>query len=251
MECQSVQLDLLAYLNGELGPAEDAAVESHLSSCPTCAEEATLMGELGQKLHGGLADWVNEGICPPAVLNRIEASIRPPRRKAWYQTWPATAGMVAAAAALIVLLGQHADLPQQMAALPLMGGISAHLFPATSSTGGSYRLVEMKATETVAGITLTVVQVENSTEQMRVRYTLQGGDLDAGANFLNFAPELRTEAGPVNRRSAKSTAQASKVTVDATFDPVPAGTALTFKLERLPARSGDQVTGPWTVTFRN
>ena len=80
--CEHVRPDLAAYALGALEPAEAAAVEAHLATCPDCAAE---LAEL-QPLPGlvSRAEGLEIPAPPPAleerILDRVAAS-RPRRRR--------------------------------------------------------------------------------------------------------------------------------------------------------------------------
>ncbi|MFZ2360189.1 MAG: MG2 domain-containing protein, partial [Anaerolineae bacterium] len=59
-----IDLDLLAYLDGELSPAELQAAEAHIAGCPACAAELVEL----QRLRVGLSTVV------PAVYNAVHLS---------------------------------------------------------------------------------------------------------------------------------------------------------------------------------
>ncbi|HSN74576.1 MAG TPA: alpha-2-macroglobulin family protein [Anaerolineae bacterium] len=59
-----IELDLLAYLNGELSPAEMQAAEAHIAGCPACAAELVEL----QRLRVGLSTVV------PVVYNSVHLS---------------------------------------------------------------------------------------------------------------------------------------------------------------------------------
>lgn len=56
-----IELDLLAYLDGELSPAEMQSVEAHIAGCPACAAELVEL----QRLRAGLSTTV------PLVYNSV------------------------------------------------------------------------------------------------------------------------------------------------------------------------------------
>ncbi len=50
MDCSKVQLELVAYLDGELGESEAAVVRHHLERCPACKLEAQRLSAAGELL---------------------------------------------------------------------------------------------------------------------------------------------------------------------------------------------------------
>ena len=63
-----IELDLLAYLDGELSPAEMQAAEAHIAGCPACAAELVEL----QRLRVGLSTVVPVvyQLCPPVCPRR-------------------------------------------------------------------------------------------------------------------------------------------------------------------------------------
>lgn len=260
MECNEIQLELQAYLKGELPLALRAEIQRHLSECPTCAEEAASMKEIGHRLHTGLHGWADQGICPPELMARLEESIhslgveRQVRKRPWYQSWPAVTGAVAAAAVLLVLLGGEMGMRDQMAAIPFIGTVTTHLFPNAQNLSG-YRLVRVKASDSRGGITLTVTELEAGQEQTRIHYSLSGKELATDADSSAYRSRLEGPVDAVGFKSISVKQQDGRVEIDALFDAVPPGTPLTltiYNVPRRPAAGGSMSTqsGPWTVSFK-
>lgn len=103
-------LDDGAYVLGALGPAERAAFERHLPSCPTCREAvatlAVLPGLLG-RLDAATA--LPPVAAPPSLLRRTIAAAAAQRRvERRRRMWFATAsGLAAIALAAVVGVGVH------------------------------------------------------------------------------------------------------------------------------------------------
>lgn len=105
MNCESVRLDLSAYLDDELTPARAAAIEEHLVGCPTCREEERSLRAVRRLVR---IQAVEADI--PDLAPKIMARIRIDNVRAfepWRERFRVAA--VAAAAAALVVLG--ASLP--------------------------------------------------------------------------------------------------------------------------------------------
>jgi|GEM_PF-5932140 len=105
MGCGNAVERLEALVDGELGAREQAAVESHLASCPGCRRERTR----ALALRGALRELPN--LDPPAdLLERVRAAARAEdearqrRGRSRRRAWPALA------AAAVVLLAAGATL---------------------------------------------------------------------------------------------------------------------------------------------
>lgn len=59
------------YLDGELLQPERRRFESHLPSCPSCNEEIAAFARLKRRL----ASAVEQELCPPELIRRIESQI--------------------------------------------------------------------------------------------------------------------------------------------------------------------------------
>lgn len=246
MPCDHIQLELHAYLRGELDPEEHAAVERHLSTCAACSEEATAMKELGDKLSRGLKHWVDQGVCPPEVMGRIEFSIRAARKKPWWQRWPVYAGAVAAV--FIFLIGSRMDWSQQVASIPLVGSLAAQLW-SMDSNGSDDWTVTANATDDHDGIRFTVQEFNVTRDGTRVRYSIRGADLDTQGDTSRFRAQLSSDGSPVELRTVKVHAAAGEVTAEARFAPVKPGSHLTVSVHDLPVRSAATLKGTWKVSI--
>ncbi|HVT61173.1 MAG TPA: zf-HC2 domain-containing protein [Thermoanaerobaculia bacterium] len=68
-DCAGALALLEPHLDGELSPAEQARLATHLGSCPACAEELRLAGDVRHGLRA-----LPELDCPPEVLARAFAA---------------------------------------------------------------------------------------------------------------------------------------------------------------------------------
>jgi anti-sigma factor RsiW len=125
---------LSAYLDGELGREERAAVDEHLGACAECAqrlEELAALDEVARSLPVAAPAGYFEAL-PARVRARLEARRRVPRVPVW--SWAAAAALLLAALTPAVL--QRAPLP---AAPP-----QQQPPPATRAEEPSARLLESK-----------------------------------------------------------------------------------------------------------
>lgn len=85
MRCESARAKLGAYHDGELEPADRAAVADHLRDCPACGEVHADFVRLGQALRAGgrpalpvgLADKVRRSIEATAAADDVDAASKP------------------------------------------------------------------------------------------------------------------------------------------------------------------------------
>jgi len=94
MECQAIQSQLSAWLDGELSEAAGALLMAHLEGCAACRREWRQLKALDAAL-GNLAAPV-----PYGLADKVAAQIRRPRR---WSGWQATA--LAACLVLGIALG--------------------------------------------------------------------------------------------------------------------------------------------------
>lgn len=260
MQCNEVQVDLIGYLDGRLPPDEAAAVERHLSACQACSEEATAMRDISRMLSRGLKEWANQGICPPDLMAQIEASIRQPvaetRRRSMWRGWPAYASVVAVAAVLIVLVATRADMPHQMASIPLVGSLAAHLFYPSADVrvedvSGMHPGQALAATEH-DGITLEVYTASLGADAFRIQYALRGANLNIDAGLNRYEARLSTTKGDLKLQSMKVARDGDEVLVTASFEPVLPGQVLTLMLTNPPLKNeaGNDGKAVWSVEVK-
>jgi len=228
MQCKEVQLELAAYLSGELPPEQMAAVEAHLSQCEACAEEAALMDQFGRKLSEGLKLWVDQGVCPPDVMERIEQSLHQHarRRPRWLR--PGFMAVAAVAAVfLVALAGARMELPAgQLASLPLVGSLAAQLL------GGGEDDLDNLGAQAVPinrfaegnGVKLTVYRLLSTSEATTIQYSVDG--VEDGAQ-----PELIGPQGVIPLERLSSRQSGGQLVVTAEFAPVPAEAEVTLTVQ--------------------
>ena len=112
MWCRNASKQLSALVDGELTPAQEMAVQSHVENCPRCAEELSRMSSLvqltrGIPLEAAPAGLYTRTLTRLAYAHTAPAAAAPARRNpivAACWLWPAFAG--AAAAVVIAGLSQ-------------------------------------------------------------------------------------------------------------------------------------------------
>lgn len=142
---------LATYALGVLDPAEQAAVQAHLSGCPDCQLEVREYTNLRLALDEVPPEAFMDGP-PPAggdlmlqkTLRRIRAEAPPQRRRAWAPM----AITVAAAVALVAAVSGGVVIGRQTA--PVAGG------PTTSAPADTR---EARATDPKTGATMSVMVV--------------------------------------------------------------------------------------------
>ncbi len=70
-DCTAMQSGIAAYLDGELGATECAAIEAHCAGCPSCAALVE-----GLRKTVGLCRGVAETPLPESVRERARARVR-------------------------------------------------------------------------------------------------------------------------------------------------------------------------------
>src|SRR5947209_480105 len=98
---------LMAYVDGELSPADRARFEAELAADPALAAEAARHRALASKVSGAYAPVLDEPIPPQLLAVAAAANDRAPLRRALPQ-WAA-----AAAALVIGVVAGRAIWPQQ------------------------------------------------------------------------------------------------------------------------------------------
>lgn len=128
-----IELDLLAYLDGELSPAEVQSVEAHIAGCPACATELVEL----QRLRAGLSTVVpvvyDSVHLPAATEARIRRALATERARQ-ERTGSPQAGLAGLWAGLVAVFR-----PLSKAAIPLVmvfffgAVLSAARLPVSSS----------------------------------------------------------------------------------------------------------------------
>lgn len=102
MRCSNHRKNLLAYLDGELGPAESKGVAEHLTKCPDCQAAVAGLAVFIKGLKRG------EEIVPSAAFNyRLREKLEAERRvggmvaRKAFQPFPLLAGLFLVAGILI------------------------------------------------------------------------------------------------------------------------------------------------------
>jgi anti-sigma factor RsiW len=114
MNCETGKID--AYIDGELGPAESAAVESHMRACPACSAEALTRMQLKRSVRAAAQHFESS----PEFRARIAGGLSTPRRKLQLFSWPQFATAIAAVllvAISIPLIARHFTRRQAVAEL--------------------------------------------------------------------------------------------------------------------------------------
>lgn len=263
MQCEHIQRELVAYHHGKLSPQERATVEAHLSSCEACTEEATAMKQMGDLLSKGLKDWVDQGVCPADLAERIEVNLRLARQRPWWQRWPALMGAAATVAAVfIVVLATQPQLAQQMASVPLIGALAAQLVdpdveihvdpqrPVTATLFRPTRTVDLNTQTAMGKTTLTVQRVATDAKLLRVQYTIKGEGLELPADKLVLVPKLNSSTGSVPFQGLTADQRSGEIRFIAYFDAMSDGEKLTLIAPALRTENGEN-KGPWIAEFTN
>lgn len=101
MDCNRCIEDLTAYLDGELGPAESAQVQSHLKGCPSCSNELRSF----QQAAEFIGSHVKELGLPLGSWNRVRDRISTPKSRGfWTLPFPMRWRTAIAAMACIAVL---------------------------------------------------------------------------------------------------------------------------------------------------
>ncbi|HWI66589.1 MAG TPA: hypothetical protein VNT75_32660 [Symbiobacteriaceae bacterium] len=210
------------------------------------------MKDVGSLLSRGLKEWVDEGVCPPEVLARIEASLRPARKRPWWQSWPAYAGAVAAVfLIMVVAASQTMDLSHQIASIPFVGGLATNLlYPGTDVEVDDLKEPGEPVTSTEHdGIRLDLFQPTLSTDALRLQYALRGTGLDTQAGMSQFEAVVEGPKGALKLRRTQIVRSAGEVLMTVEYEPTLPGQTLTLTVKDLPGTT-QEIPGVWQVTFK-
>ena len=126
--CAEMHLLLNADLDGELAPADSARVAAHMAGCTTCAELATRLARLSDRIS---REVVRE-TAPVEVRSRVCRQVRP-RRAVSRPTAAFVAGLAVAACAALFLVPREASSPDELAASHVRALQPGHLLDVPSS----------------------------------------------------------------------------------------------------------------------
>jgi anti-sigma factor RsiW len=109
-----IELDLLAYLDGELSPADAQAAEAHIAGCPACATELVELQRLRTGLNAVVPVVYHSVQLPAAAETRIRSALAAERARQQRARAP-QAGPAGLWAGLVAVLR-----PLSKAAIPLV-----------------------------------------------------------------------------------------------------------------------------------
>ncbi|MCI0537523.1 MAG: zf-HC2 domain-containing protein [Verrucomicrobiales bacterium] len=87
MKCNEIRNLVLAYLDSELDAKTSQEIETHLQSCPECAQ----LFEHEEEFSDRLSRVLRVGQFTPALWERVESRLRAQHRGAWVRRWKAVA----------------------------------------------------------------------------------------------------------------------------------------------------------------
>ena len=89
MNCEQVQMSLVAYLDGEVTPSERTLIQAHLSSCTVCQQELTLLSTARSRVRSMLQRRAVHALPSQEAWNRLEAKLTEAdqlssKKEAWF-----------------------------------------------------------------------------------------------------------------------------------------------------------------------
>jgi len=210
------------------------------------------MRDIGNVLSRGLKEWVDQGVCPPEVMERIEQSLRAGSRKPWWQRWPTYASVATVAAAVfLVLMASRFDLSHQMASLPLVGSLAAQIFypSADVRVNDIPDGAEVRAADEHDGLVLALHTLVTGADATRVQYSLRGAALVTSENVNRYRAILATADGSLKLRSLNIQRAEAEVLVTASYEPVLPGQPLTLTVSNVPLQQPKPDLF-WTVSVK-
>jgi len=215
-DCREVRDNLSAWLDGELPPAELAAIEQHLAVCPECRAETDCLRRT-QRLVGGLS-------APPLPrdivvdLNRAIDADELATRRVVRPFWRRPAAMGSLAAAAMVLLVMTYALPPLLTSQGLTPAVTTEQAP------------EPATVVPLAGQTVTAPPADDADDQAEAEQIAENDD----------APARTTATAPA--AATRSTAPTAQIPVE-TARPAPVVPA-TIKTTALNAPSRAPAASP-------
>jgi anti-sigma factor RsiW len=264
MTCECTELDLLAYLTGELNEEEAAQVRDHLATCASCAAEAEELRAVSQHLVTRMKEIPPALDIPPLVSARIERALKEEQRQARKRSWLPGLGVVAAAAAaVLVSFSVRPDLAEKVAEVPVLGMVaSPFLQPdydvplstmpsSVAAAVGAVQRKEPNVTATANGISVTVTRVDYRSNQTQLWYRVRNSTLLEGLrNPADFAPVIEIGGRPATRYRLTADQRGADVLFQVTFEAVNPGVPIAMRLDALPLTTGTAKGGPWTFTIK-
>lgn len=86
MTCHEIQIDLLTYFAGELSKEQKQDIKSHLSQCPTCAQEVRELGLVWKSLDAWEDQSVPENI-EERILSIAREAVVTAKESFWVNSW--------------------------------------------------------------------------------------------------------------------------------------------------------------------
>lgn len=268
MTSEHPELEILAYLTGELDATEAAAVRDHLASCPACAAEAAELRSISQRLSTRLKEIPPTLAVPPLVSARIGRALQEERRRTKRSPfWPGLGAVAAAAAVVLVTLGMRPDLAESVAEVPVVGLVAtpflqpdyevqlATMPPSTAASVGAVHRTEPNVAVTANGVRVVVTRLEQKANQTTLWYRAEGATLLGGLrNLGDFTPEIIvrsvtkqiTEPTKLYRLTADQ--RGKDVLFVVTFEAVPNVSEL--RLKALPLGGLPDKQEPWVIPLQ-
>lgn len=270
MTSEHPELDILAYLTGELDADEAAEVREHLAGCPACAAEAAELRSISEHLSARLKEIPPALAAPPLVSARIERALQAERRQTKRRPfWPGLSVAAAAAAVVLVSFGLRPDLAESVAEVPVIGVVAtpflqpdyevqlATMPPSTAASVGAVHRTEPNVAVTANGIRVVVTRLEQKSNQTTLSYRAEGATLVKGLrNLGDFAPVIYLNRA-VPAIEPPATAALYRFTADqrgddvlfqVTFEAVPK--VGTLELKALPLEGLIAQQEPWVIPLQ-
>ena len=88
MNCEQIRAMLVAYLDGEVTPSERTLIQAHLSNCPVCQQELTLLFTARSRVRSMLQRRASHAVPSQDAWNRLEARLtEAEQRTSKFEAW--------------------------------------------------------------------------------------------------------------------------------------------------------------------
>lgn len=268
MTSEHPELDILAYLTGELDADEAAEVREHLAGCQACAAEAAELRSISEHLSARLKEIPPTLAAPPLVSARIERALQAERRQSKRRPfWPGLSVAAAAAAVVLVSFGLRPDLAESVAEVPVVGLVATPFLqpdyeaqlgtmpPSTAASVGAVQRTEPNVAATANGIRVVVTRMEQKANQTTLWYRAEGATLLNGVrNLGDFAPEIYIRSvtqvvkEPLKLYRLTADQRGNDVLFVVSFESVPGVAQL--RLKALPLQEAPATQEPWVIPFQ-